>query len=207
MGLANYGELQASIAAWATKTSLTAQIPDFVAWAHQEIGRRLRCPLLYARADVTVGAESVAAPAGFLAAKRFFLDLTPRRQLRLVDSATAIDMSCSQGTGDYPSVFAVEGTDTLAFAPLFGGSTTGKLLFYKAPDLLVDDADSNVVLAKYPFLYLWGALQALFRYLEDDNNAAIYGGQFDQLIASINAEEARDALRGPIYAGAGTAVV
>lgn len=207
MSLSTLGELKAAIASWATKTSLTAQLPDFVAWAHEEICRKLRAPILYARADVTVDAETVASPSGFLAAKRFYLDLTPRRILRLTDSAELVDMTLDYTGVDYPSHFAVEGTSTLAFAPLFSGSATGKLLFYKAPDLMVDDGDSNVVLAKYPFLYLYGALEALYRYLEDDNNTDRYGALFGALIASVNAEEARDALRGPLVGSAGTAVV
>lgn len=207
MSLASYADLQAAVMAWATKPSLAAQVPDFIAWAHQEIGRKLRAPLLYARADVTVNAETVAAPAGFLAARRFYLDVTPRRVLRLTDSAVLVDMTMDLVSGDYPTHFAVEGTDTLAFAPLFSGSATGKLLYYKAPTALTLPPDTNVVLAKYPFLYLYGALEALFRYQEDDNNADRYGGLFGALIASVNDEETKDALRGPLVGSAATAVV
>lgn len=207
MSLATYGGLKASIADWSAKTSLSAQIPDFVAWAHQEICRKLRAPVLYARADVTVNAETVAAPAGFLAVKRFYLDVTPRRQLQLVDSATLIDLQGEQSPGQYPDYFAVEGVDTLAFAPLFSGSSTGKMLYYKAPTTLALEPDTNVVLTRYPYLYLLGSLEALFRFLEDDNNCDRYGGQFGALIASINDEEAKDAFRGQLVGSAGGAVV
>lgn len=207
MSLSTCAELKASVASWSTKTSLTTQIPDFIAWAHEEIGRRLRAPVLYARADVAVSGETAAAPDGFLAAKRFYLDVSPRVVLHVTDSGHLIDLTAQYGTGAYPTHFAVEGTDTLAFAPLFSGSATGKLLFYKAPELLVEDDDTNVVLTKYPFLYLYGALEALFRYLEDDNNAQIYGGQFGALLDSINAEEAKDATRGPLAPSASSFVV
>jgi hypothetical protein len=207
LSLGTYAQLQASVADWATKTSLTTQIPDFIAWAHQEICRKLRCPLLYARATLTVNAETIAAPTGFLATKRFYLDTTPRRVLRLTDSAQLVDMTMDISTCDYPSHFAVEGTSTLAFAPLFSGSVSAEMLYYEAPTAMVAGGDTNVVLAKYPFLYLYGALEALFRYMEDDNNADRYGGQFGALIGSINAEEAKDALRGPLVGSAGGAVV
>lgn len=207
MSLVTYADLKAALASWATKTSLTAQLPDFVAWAHQEICRKLRAPVLYARADVVVNAETVAAPTGFLAAKRFYLEVAPRRILRLTDSAQLVDMTVDLTATDYPTHFAVEGTDTLAFAPLFAGSSTGKLLYYKAPTKMVADVDTNVVMAKYPFLYLYGGLEALFRYLEDDNNTDRYGAQFGGLVASINASEAADALRGPLVGSANGAVV
>ena len=206
MSLNTYAGLKSSIADWATKTSLTTQIPDFVAWAHQEICRKLRAPVLYARATLTVNAETVAAPTGFLAAKRFYLDGANRRPLLLTDSAQLVDMTMGS-SGSYPTHFAVEGTDTLAFAPLFSGSLSAPMLYYKAPVTLVADADTNVVLTRYPYLYLFGALEALFRDLEDDNNADRYGAQFGGLIQSINDEEAKDAMRGPLVGSAGSAVV
>lgn len=198
MAITNYGELLSAIPRWATKTSLTAQIPDFASWAHEEICRRLRAPILYARADVIISAETVSAPTGFLAAKRFYLNTSPRIDLRVTDSAELIAMTSQFGTGANPSHFAVEGRDTLAFGPLFSGSPTGKLLFYKEPDALAADLDTNVVLTRYPFLYLYGSLEALFRFLEDDNNTDRYGGLFGALLDSINAEEAKDATRGPL---------
>jgi|ERR1043165_7715425 hypothetical protein len=207
MSLATYADLKTQIPLWATKTSLTAQIPDFVTWAHEEICRRLRAPVLYARADVTVSAETAVAPTGFLAAKRFYLDTSPRRVLNVTDSAHLIDITGQYTTVDYPTHFAVEGTDTLAFAPLFSTSSTGKLLYYKAPTTLAVDADTNVVLTKYPFLYLYGSLEALFRYLEDDNNTDRYGGLFGALLDSINAEEAKDATRGPLIGSPSSFVV
>lgn len=207
MSLATLGDLKASLASWATKSSLSAQLPDFVAWAHEEICRKLRAPVLYARADVAIAGETAAAPTGFLAAKLFYIDLQPRRVLHLTDAAKLIEMTMNFGPVEYPSNFAVEGVDTLTFAPLFSGSATGKMLYYKAPAALAVDGDSNVVLAKYPFLYLYGGLEALFRYLEDDNNTDRYGAMFGGLINSVNTEEARDALRGPLIGSAGTAVV
>jgi hypothetical protein len=207
MSLSTLGELKAAIAAWATRSDLDARMGDFTGWAHQEICRRLRAPVLYARADVAVGGETAPAPSGFLAARRLFLDVSPRVILRQTDAATRAELCANLGPADYPSHFAIEGADTLAFAPLFGGSATGKLLFYQAPAALAADADSNVVLARYPFLYLWGALEALYRYLEDDTNCDRYGGLFGALIDSVNAEEAADALRGPLVAPAASGAV
>lgn len=207
MSLATLADLQARLAAWATRTLTADELSDFVAWAHEEICRRLRAPVLYARADVTVNAETVAAPTGFLAARRFYLDVSTRRQLSLTDSAKLIDITCEVIEGTYPTHFAVEGTDTLAFAPLFNGSATGKLLYYKSPTALTAAASTNVVLTKYPFLYLYGALEALHRYLEDDNNADRFGGLFGALMKSINDEEAKDAMRGKLVGSASGAVI
>lgn len=207
MSLSTLGELKAAVAAWATRSDLDGRMDEFVGWAHQEICRRLRAPVLYARAELEVAAETAPTPAGFLAARSLYLATTPRRVLRQTDAASLADLTASQGPSDHPSWFAVEGADAIVFAPLFGGQASGKLLYYRAPDDLADDGDSNVVLAKYPFLYLWGALEALYRYLEDDANCDRHGGLFGALIESVNAGEAADALRGPLCVAAATGAV
>lgn len=207
MAISTYAELKASVADWATKTGLDSQIVDCISWAHQEICRRIRAPLLYKRTPVTLDAETVSAPTDFLAARRFYLDTSPRRVLQLKDSAELIEMTANSSPGDYPSAFAVEGRSTFAMAPLFSGTVTGQLLYYAAPAKMVGDSDTNVVLATYPFLYLYGALEALYRYLEDDNNCDRYGQLFGALIESVNKEEAADALRGPLVGSPGVGAV
>lgn len=207
MSFTTYVALKAAVAAWSTKQGLDAQIPDFIGWAHQEICRRLRAPVLYARADLTVNAELVSAPSDFLAPRSLYLDVTPRRHIKFTDAAQLVALTDGSSQGDYPRWAAVEGTGTIAFAPNFGGSATGKLLYYAQPPALVNDTDSNAVLTKYPFLYLYGALEALYRYMEDDNNTDRYGNLFGALLVSVNGEEAKDALRGPLTGSASGAVV
>jgi hypothetical protein len=208
VSLSTYGDLKDEIAAWATRADLTTVIPTFVLWADEEIARRLRCNAMLASANVTLSAETVAQPTGFLALKAVYLDVTQRRFLAVVSPEAAQERSATYGTDTYPDSVAVEGAN-LRFAPQFSGTTTvAKVTYYKRQVALSADADTNVVLAAYPFLYLYGALEALFRYLEDDNNADRYGGQFGALIESVNAESAKDVMRGPLVPrpyGAGVA--
>lgn len=200
MALDTYANLIASVAKWATYTDMTPQMPDFVAWADQEIGSRLRANFMLASADVAVTLETVVQPTDFLAPKRLYLDVTPRLAVRFVDAGTAVDMSVEFGPCTYPTAAAVEGSN-FRFAPLFSGSATGKLLYYARPPVLGPSNPSNAVLAKYPYLYLYGALEALFRYKEDDNNCDRYGAQFGGLIESINSLERKDTISGPLSVG------
>lgn len=201
MSLSNYTGLKASLAAWSARSDLTAQLDDFAFWAHQEISRRLRCNLLLASSDaLNVAAETLAVPSGFLAIKRFYIDPgngASRTLLKTVSADQAADISASWGTADYPDSVAVEGSN-FRFAPLFSTATTGHLLYYAAPALMSADADTNVVLSAYPYLYLFGALEALFSYLEDDNNADRYGQKFGALLEDINARDAKDLMGGSL---------
>jgi hypothetical protein len=197
MSLATYNDLIVSLASWATRSDLSAQMPDFVAWADQEIGRRLRAQVMLTTAPLSLTGETVSAPADFLAIKRMYLDVTPRVRLGVVDAGVAMDMTTEQGTAAYPLAVAVEGS-TFRFAPLFSSSGTVQLLYYAKPVALTASNQTNVVLAKYPFLYLYGALEALYSYLEDTDNEQKFGGKFGALIEDINTREARDVLSGPL---------
>jgi len=114
------------------------------------------------------------------------------------------DLYATMASGTYPTHVAVEGT-LLRFGPEFTGSATGKALYYKKAAAMSDDADTNVVFAKYPFLYLYGALADLYDYMEDAEGHAKYESKFRGLIRDINASEASDTMSGPLqsapYAG------
>jgi hypothetical protein len=196
MSISTYAELKTAVEAWATYTDITSVVPDFIAYAHQEIARGLRANVLLATADITVNAEYVSPPTGFLAFKRLYLDTSPRTFIATISAEAASDMMAKNGTDTYPTSVAVEGSQ-LHFAPAFSGSATGKALYYKTPTVLSADGDTNVVLTKYPYLYLWGALEAVYLFKEDDNMADRWGSRFRSLMADINGMEARDLTSGP----------
>lgn len=208
MPLANYGQLQTAVLSWGKRSDQSSNVPDFIAWAHDEICRKLRAPVLYSTAQLTLnGSETISAPADFLAPKRLYLDTSPRRFLRLMDIAQLVEMTGEIQPSDYPTNFAMQGATTLAFAPLYSGTITGELLYYASPAALVNSTDTNVVLTKYPYLYLYGALEAFYRFLEDDSNTDRFGALFGALIQSINDAEAADATKGPLQGCASGFVV
>jgi hypothetical protein len=199
MALATYGGLVASLGTWGTYTDLTAaEYADFVAWADEEIARRLRANVLLASASLTLSAEAISQPAGFLALKRVYLDTTPRRALQTVSAEGAMDLSAQFTADTYPTHVAVEGT-LLRFAPAFTGTTTtASCLYYKRQTAMSLDADTNVVLTAYPYLYLYGAMEALHIFKEDDDQADRWGQKFGALIEDINVRDAKDTMAGPI---------
>ncbi len=198
MALDTYAGLKTSLAAWASNTALTTHLDDFVAWADGEIARRLRANVLLASASLTLSAEAITKPTGFLAFKRVYLDTSPRRQLMTASAESVMDLSAQFQASTYPTHVAVEGSQ-LRFAPTFTGTTTtATCLYYKRQTAMSADADTNVVLAAHPYLYLFGGLEALFLYQEDDVNADRYGQKFGALIEDINTRDAKDTMSGPL---------
>lgn len=201
-----YADLKSRVADWATRADVTTLVPTFIDYAHQEICRRLRASLNSFTADLTINAESVAIPDDFLAIRRLYLDTTPRRIVSVVSAEERADLTALLPASDYPTHASIEGA-SIVFAPVFTGSPTGKLLYWGVISGLSADTDTNVVLTKYPFLYLYGALAELYRYTEDDNASDRYQVKFDALISDINRQEASDALAGAIQPQASGAVI
>lgn len=197
MSISNYGELKAALANWSNRSDLTAVIPDFVAYAHQQVLNNFRSPILLSTTQVTVGTELVAPPTDFLAPFSLYLDTDPRVEIKLVTAESRVQLAAQYNSSDYPAWYAVQGAQ-LAFAPAFTGSATGELTYYAAPTRLLDDANANAVLTAYPFVYLFGGLSALFSYLEDEQRADRWEQKFRQMVRDINVTDRNDATRAPL---------
>lgn len=191
MALTTYDGLIAAIPAWASYTDVSAYLDDFILWANQEINRRLRANVMLVAGDLTINAETISQPTGFLAFKRLYLDVTPRQKVVFTSSDEVASLSVERDQVQYPTHVAKEGS-LLRFAPLFTGSPTGKALYYKELTVPSSSTSTNAVLTAYPYLYLYGALEALYRFKEDDNNADRYGQSFGALIEDINNRDGAD---------------
>lgn len=183
---------------WSTYTDITTdQYGDFIAWAHEEIGRRLRARVMLASETATVNSETLALPTRFAAIRSFYLGTTTRTALKVVSPENVHELIGQAASQTYPEVVAVEGNG-FRFGPTFTGSATGYLLFYQKPAALVASTDTNDVLTNYPFLYVYGAMEALHMFKEDDEQADRWGQKFGALIEDINRRDAADAYSGPL---------
>lgn len=199
MALTTYGGLTTALAGFSTYTDLTAtNYADFVSWAQQEIGRRLRSSVNLKSSTATISSETIAVPTDFGSIRRFYLNTTPARTLlETVSPEVALGITSQLSTQTAPSAVTIEGS-SFRFAPLFSGSFTGTLLYYATPGALSASTDTNAVLTKYPYLYLFGAMEALHMYKEDDDQADRFGQRFGSLIEDINSRDAKDSYSGPL---------
>lgn len=201
--ISTYGQLKTAITDYYPRGGLAAfqsNLPTFVRAAHDEIMRNLRIPLLQTTADLTINAERVAVPNGFRAVARLYLDNNPRDPL----SPTSVEnrmLLAGQYEAGTPRWFAIEGGDTsevFAFAPVPAATQTGKLLYWRFLDFFANDAATNLILTRWPFLYLRGALAEAYRFDQFDSEAATQEALFRDLLASIDADSRSDALMGGV---------
>lgn len=207
MAITNYGELKTAVANWMARSNLTNRIPEFISIAEGYIhygvmapNKRfavepLRIRAMETSADVTIAAQTAALPAGYLAARRFYLDGANKRQLDFMPPTDFWSREAASTAGT-PTAFTVEG-ENFVFAPI--GSGTGKLLYYKKFDALSGDADTNWLLTNHPGAYLFGTLYEAFNYAEGgQQEGESYLARFASIINALNAADNSDRYSGAV---------
>jgi len=157
MALNNYTALKTSVANWLNRTDLTNEIVDFIALTEADFNSKLRIRKMINEEDVTINAETVSLPTGFLQIRNFFiLSGSTKLPLRYMTPSQMDSIKGTSTTGT-PEVYTIVG-DNLRFAPKPDASYTGKLNFYKKFDALSTSNTSNFILTDHPAIYLYGAL-------------------------------------------------
>jgi hypothetical protein len=207
MSISNYGELKIAVANWLARSNLTARIPEFISMAEGYIHYGIMAPnkrwaveplrirAMETAADITIAAQTASLPEGWLAARRFYLDGTDKRQLDFIPPTEFWSMHGASDAGT-PTAYTIEG-ENFVFAPV--GTGTGKLLYYKAFTALSDDADTNWLLTNQPGAYLFATLYEAFTYAEGgQGESEAYLMKFSSVINALNGADSQDRFSGAV---------
>src|SRR5690348_12734157 len=182
-----YGGLQLSVADWLNKTSLTAQIPDFIALAEARLRRELKDWLRTTLTATNVTGDytlpgtvqdvlGVYYNDGTSGAHNFDLDLINRTDYHTWMERQSIPSSTA-GQLCYPDLDVVTGLTTLRFWPPatptgpianLGISVAGYL------PALSGSNPTNSLLRDAPDIYLFGALAESAPYLLHDERLPLW---------------------------------
>lgn len=186
MTITNYGELKTAIADYLDRDDLTDQIPTFISLAEDRIAQetRLRIRPMETSTALTVATQTVALPTGYLSARRLYLDGTPRRRLEFLTPEDFWIRFLSIETST-PKFFTVEG-DNLVFGPAPDDSFTGRFLYYKRFDSLVNAGNTNWILTNARGLLLYGALLEAEPYIKNDARLGMWASLYDELVDSVH---------------------
>jgi len=157
MALNTYSALKTSVANWLNRTDLTTEIEDFVVLAEKDFNSKLRIRKMIEQTSVTINAETVALPTGFLQIRDFFITQGGTKHSLTYITPTQMDQIKGSSTSAMPEVYTILG-DNFRFAPIPSSSFSGTLNFYKEFDPLSDSNTSNFILTSHPAIYLYGSL-------------------------------------------------
>lgn len=204
MSISTTADLKAAIAAFLNRGNLAAQIPTFIQLAETRIAYGSRegafvCEPLRVRgmetsADIAVSGQTAGLPSGYLQARRFYLASDPVQELSYIvpDLFWRTYISVASGT---PTRFTVEG-ENFVFGPSPDTTYTGKCLYYQKFTPLVNDGDSNWLLANAPGVYLHGALLEAYRFTRNLEKAADEHAAFCGAVDALNLADKGDRFSG-----------
>lgn len=200
--MTDFATLKTDIADYMARSDLTSVIPTFVRLCESRIRDVVRVRDMETTSDLTISSQSTALPSGFLALRRLIIDSTTYRKMEYVSPDEAW-RDLGTITSGNPEKYTIEGGNLIVFPPP-GSSVTGKITYYKAYDALTNDADTNWVLTNAYDVYLYGSLAEAKAYIEDDEQADKWLGQFNDAVARIN-ETGRKGRQGAILRRGGNA--
>ena len=133
MALSTYSELKASIANFLNRSDLTTEIQDdFIKLTEADFNAKLRIRQMEQQDDVTINAEQVNVPTGFLAVRSFFiLSSSVKYPLEYITPHNLFEIKGGSRTGR-PRTYTIEAdneVEKFRFGPAPDVSYTGKLSY------------------------------------------------------------------------------
>jgi hypothetical protein len=185
MALDTYTNLQAAVANWMHRKNLTGDIPDFITLAETRIKALLEMRLQNTNGTVNtvLGVATAAAPIGLINIRSMSIP-NVRPTIKYVT----------------PDQFAIDFADGRSASPYSYTLIGGQLYFGPVPDAayavavtyeaefvpLSDTQQTNIVLTKWPNVYLWGALKEAANFARDASYEATCESNFLSAIESAN---------------------
>ena len=182
MAISTYANLQTAVLSWLTRsgdTALSAYVPDFIVLCEAEINRVLRVREMEASADLTVSAQSVTLPTGYMQMRRLFLYISPYTPLEYV-TPDRFWTGYAVSTGQ-PTVYTIEG-DNILFGPTPDTTYTGKCLYWQRQDITTS---AHLLFTRNPDLYLFGSLVKAEPFIRNDERLPLWKSQYAEAVDQI----------------------
>lgn len=153
MSITTYAELKTAVANWLARSDLTTYIPDYITLLEAGLNRDLRVREQEYSTDLTVAAQAVSLPTGFMGVRRMYIATDPTHTITYVEPDTFWGSQASVTAG-VPLVYTIE-AEYFQFGPAPDTSYTVKLMYWKRLDV---SSAAHALFTNNPDLYLYGSL-------------------------------------------------
>ncbi len=186
MSLTTYLGLKDSIESWSHRNDVANRLDDFIDLAESEMYRHLRIRDMETRTTATTSGRYLALPTGFL----------EMRRVRLISGAQYFELLYSTPEGMYisqdsgiPGIYTI--TSQLEFDRSPDSAYTIEWQYYASLSALSAGSPTNAILTRFPNIYLFGSLWALYLWALQEDKAEYYYGKFMQAIQTANREDSK----------------
>ena len=191
MALANYSDLQTSIANFLHRTDLASIIPDLITLAEIRINGDLDARLQDTKTTLTTtqGVDNVALPSDVINIRHLSVQSqTPMVTMQYQTPDTLITKH-PYGTSGTPSAYSVIGT-SIYMQPIPDAAYTLNLIYKgRVPSLSAAVGGVTWLMTNYPHVYLYGALCESAPYLKDDARIAVWEQKYTEAIDTVNTQD------------------
>jgi hypothetical protein len=181
MTIASYADLLTTIADWTKRADMTARAPLFVAMGESAMNARLRLMMMEATEGLTIasGIDYATLPSRFIMPLTLAYDASNERLIQVDRESLDGEYIATAGR---PLYYAYA-SGQVDFDRAADADYALTLRYVKRLDLAADS--TNAVLNAAPFSYLYGALQAYARWIEDGDQLAQYAALFQQELRQL----------------------
>ena len=185
MALANYTDLQASVASWMHRSDLTAIIPDFIALAEKRINGDLNARLqdTVTNLSAVVGTATVPCPADMIDIRSLVLLSSPNTVLDYLTPDQFNTQYAYQSTGS-PRCFTVIG-GAIYLGPMPDSAYSVQVTYRAALPSLATNS-TNYLMTQYPAVYLNATMCEALDYIRDLDKLAVWQAKYKESILTVN---------------------
>lgn len=187
MSFTSYTDLQASVANWLHRDDLTAQIPDFIAFAEFKLARELRVSPLVATNTLTIGANGDNAMLPALCMEVMAVrEITFGNELRYVPPSSYTRIRAALTDLEMPLNYTVM-SNALYVAPVWVGG--GQLLvdFFRKETPL-STVGTNWYLTNAPDCLLYATLLQGAPFIDDAQTTQVWQAMYADAVTKLNAQ-------------------
>ena len=186
MAITTYAELKTAIGNWTARSDLTSYLDEFIDLAETYIKRDpahpdspeiggVRGNITRATGTLSTSASTLALPSDFLESYRLNLTADANFSVLRYVAPTQLSLHHRSGTGR-PSFYTM--SDVIEFDVKPDSEYPYELSYYPQVTALSASNTTNFVLTGYPDVYLSACLFHAFRFIQDEQSAASWLGQY-----------------------------
>lgn len=189
MSLANYTDLQASVASFLHRADLAAAIPDFVTLAEHKIFADLNSRMqdTVTTLSTVASTETVACPADFINARSITVMGTSPNVTLDYKSPDQYQDEFPWGDSGTPAAYTIIGGN-FYFAPLPDAAYTIRLVYQQRVPAL-SGSGTNWLMTSFPAVYLYAALSVAAAHIQDDDGLQKWEALYKAAIEGVNMQD------------------
>ena len=191
----NFGSLKSAVRQYLLdRSDLDAYFAIAIELVHAKIFTRARLRSQVKIVDILADSETIALPADFLGVVQLSVEGPEGRRVLApvhLDTQSQLVRTIVSPADNLPAVYAIRAEDIrITPAPVPPGVTL-TLTYQALPPIPTADADTNIVMIRYPGVYLFGLLVELGGLIADER-LGIWAQQFESELSAMREREILD---------------